>query len=70
MADEHEDPSPSQAELNAMNRAVFGHADEKPKKAKAEPEAEKVEPEKAEKVEKAATAEAPSTYKTRQAKSE
>ena len=33
MADEDEIPTPTQAELNAINRAVYGIADEDPEKS-------------------------------------
>lgn len=58
--DEYEAPSPTQAELNAMNRAVYGIAEDKPKAKKADEDDEK----------KAAEADEKAGYKTRQAKAD
>lgn len=64
MADEeYEAPSPTQAELNAMNRAVFGLAEEKPAKAAAQPVDDEAE-------EKSTEAAKPAAYKTRQTKAD
>lgn len=63
MADEeYETPSPTQAELNAMNRAVFGIEEEKPKATK-DDKSDDAEG-------KAADAEKPATYKTRASKAD
>ena len=61
--DEYEAPSPTQAELNSMNRAVFGIAEEKPAKGKENTEEAETE-------EKSAEGEKPVSYKTRQAKAD
>jgi hypothetical protein len=66
--EEYETPSPTQAELNAMNRAVYGIAEEKPKTKKDDEADDELGAKDGE--QKAVSAEKPAGYKTRAAKAD
>lgn len=69
MADDYEDPTPTQDELNAINRRVHGLDEPKAKKAKAADKAEAADDAKAE-AKDVKAADKPAPYQTRQAKAD